>query len=201
MNVEGPPIDNLRSVELCLGALKTVLPAGSAIYIATPITSGLRFAEWFDTKGRYLIGNAEMYVAARKANVDKINITEAEGYAAALRLSLKKPVINPGLLDAENWGQPDYRFFWRNVIENLCEALYLRDGWEYSSGASYEYLIASLKGIPRINQAGHRVPPEGAANAIANALRLLRQKNADTSFLEQVQREIVLLSGHSVALR
>jgi len=147
------------------------------------------------------MSNAEMYVAARKANVDKINITESEEYAAALRRSLKKPVINPGLLEAENWGQPDYRFFWRNVIEYFCEALYLKDGWEYSSGASYEYLIASLKGIPRIDQAGQRVPPEDAADAIANALRLLRQKNADTSFLEQVRGEIVLLSGHSAAVQ
>jgi hypothetical protein len=91
------------------------------------------------------------------------------------------------------WHQDDFRHFWGKVIEEFVESIRMMDGWQYSSGACYEYYIAVKEGIPAADQRGIPISPEDAGNSIGRALTRMQSTATDVAFLERVRREIVNL--------
>jgi hypothetical protein len=77
-----------------LAVLSCTIGSDGAIYIATPITGGLRFLEWYENEGRQLERHPE-YEVERRAKVIVPNCEDGAAFAEALRNASGKVVIDP----------------------------------------------------------------------------------------------------------
>jgi hypothetical protein len=86
--------------------------------------------------------------------------------AASLRRSLPYPVIDSSILRVPGWTGPDYGRFFLRVIEELCFELRFVDGWQYSRGATKEFVRAQQIGIGCYDESGRDL-------AVADGVRLI----------------------------
>jgi hypothetical protein len=62
-------------------------------------------------------------------------------------------VIDPSsLIDISGWGQKDYHAFWVGVIDQYAERILFLDGWQYSDGATTEFIAAIRLGLPTFTE-------------------------------------------------
>jgi hypothetical protein len=117
----------------------TVLPPGhQAWYVSSPITTGRRRVGIEASRTQRSM--TEEFV---RQHVIEPNRRDAQEYVQRLRDAQSRYVIDPTALnDIPGWGQDDYRYFWGKVIELFASTVIFRDGWEFSSGCSYEFLVA-----------------------------------------------------------
>jgi hypothetical protein len=142
-----------------LEALRCVVGSEGAIYLATPITGGLRFLEWYGTEGRHLRGQPR-YDTERRTKVISPNCEHAAAFAETLRGMLGKVVIDPSRFFLEHWTQPAYRALWCEVVRHFASAVHLNEGWWASVGCARELLAAVDKGIPLFEGVGESLSPE-----------------------------------------
>jgi hypothetical protein len=139
----------------CLQMLRSVLPASSAIYVAGPLETGRSF---------YESGGEIDQAAIRRANHERM-----QAFVASLRARQDAPVIDPGLLRVADWPNPVYgRFFFAVICEFVKEARFL-DGWEYSRGATGEFVLCVTRGIRCSAEAGGELRVETARSLISAA--------------------------------
>lgn len=142
-----------------IDAMLSVADAKSCSYIAGPLTSGLGFLT-----GEVSPTAVESQNRARMARV-----------ASELRGQLAHPVLNPGLLQLPDWDGADYGRFFLRVMETLCFEVRLMEGWEFSAGASKEYVRAQHLGLPCLDLAGRPVPRETGINMISEAVEVYQE--------------------------
>jgi hypothetical protein len=100
------------------------------------------------------------------------NRAEARIAASKLRASQREPVIDPtAVLHIRDWGQGDYRAFWAAVIERLAAKVVFLDGWQFSSGCSVEFLVATERSLPALTPSGSRISKADGIRALESALR------------------------------
>jgi hypothetical protein len=160
-----PPHPTLPSeVAATVEALASVVDDRTAIYVSSPLTTGRLAFEWHQRNG----GEAEPSDPGFQRSVVDANRRAAAAYVARVRAATEAVVIDPTAMDdVQGWTQDDYRFFWGTVIERYVQVLILRDGWEHSSGCSYECLVAFRDGLQVLRE--DRQPL-----SLADARRLLR---------------------------
>jgi hypothetical protein len=166
-----PPVSRHQSqVDAILSAFRCVLAGRSAIYASLPITTGKLLSDWHaGDKG--LRPGGPTYDEELKLRVLDPNLVDARRFVAALRASSGKPVIDPSELGPiANWTQDDYRFLWGLVIREFADTVVFRDGWQYSSGCAYEFLVASRAGL-RTLDARLRELPVASAMALIDLAR------------------------------
>lgn len=149
MSGEFPPrTTHEREVNILLEGLASVVERGAGIYVSSPLTTGQRAFEWHRLNGRAETHDADDAHADRfRVHVIEPNREEAARFARRLRAEVDGAVIDPTAMgDIPGWTQADYQFFWGRVIEEYCDVVVFRDGWQYSSGCTYEFLIAQMKG-------------------------------------------------------
>src|SRR5262245_42827579 len=105
-----------------LEALRCVVGSEGALYLATPITGGLRFLKWYEAEGRYLRNQREYDIRCH-AKVIMPNCENAAAFAETLRDTLGKVVIDPSRFFLEHWTQPAYRALWCQVVRRLARAV------------------------------------------------------------------------------
>ena len=109
-----------------------------------------------------------------------------------LRADLCRVVIDPtSFPDREGWTQPDYHAFWAAVIERFAGTVVFADGWQYSNGCSYEFLIAQTTGVETLDQRRCPLGREQGAAMIRAAVADMRRHNAPTAFLDAVAQRLV----------
>jgi hypothetical protein len=151
----------------CLQIMRSVLPAGSAIYVAGPLETGRNFYE--------NAGDVEQ-AAIRQANHERM-----QAFVASLREQQDSPVIDPGLLRVPEWPNPVYgRFFFAVISEFVKEARFL-SGWEYSRGATSEFVLCATRGIPCSDERGEDLPTDNARTVIATAAQHIERLGHDAS--------------------
>jgi hypothetical protein len=137
-----------------LALLDSVLTPRSALYAAGPLDTGRRY-----------------YEALARGNVEESVRAENEAALAAFvsRLRAERhpiPVIDPGPLRVTEWSAREIGQFYLDVVGRYVMEAWFIDGWEYSSGATKEYLHCRSLGIPCFSE-------RGAALAIQEAVALL----------------------------
>jgi hypothetical protein len=147
--------------EHLLTILESVLEPRSAAYAAGPVTGG-RIAYTAEAP----LEPAEVRRRNRRA------LTE---FCVALRKRLSIPVIDPGVLYVPEWTNAQYNSFFLKVLERYGREAWFLDGWEYSRGATGEYVWAVEHNRPCFNAVGKPLLPEDAAQALAEAGQRLRQ--------------------------
>ena len=191
-----PETTHEREIELLLNVLSSVVSDRSAAYVSTPITSGRRFAKW--SSGRDLdvdISQPETYQEFLREVLEP-NSQHARQIIRRLRSLLRKVLIDPtALKDIEGWTQDDYRVLWAGVIEQYTDTVFFLDGWQYSNGCAYEFLVANrLNPRPSILKEDNQpLTLEEGIKSIKSAVLDLQTSKLPTDFLQRVLEELMQL--------
>src|SRR5258707_472701 len=125
-------MNNLASTsttsEKFLMLLDSVLAKRSAIYVAGPLDTGRIYYEAL-ARG---YGNEDVRLRNQEA---------LTSFAIRLRMRFNPvPVIDPGPLRVSEWSAHEIGQFFLETIKRYAKEAWFIDGWEYSSGATKEYL-------------------------------------------------------------
>ena len=156
-----------------LEALRCVVGSKRALYLATPITGGLRFLTWYEAEGRQLRGQRQ-YEAQRHANVIVPNCEDAAAYAETLRSTTKKVVIDPSRFFLNHWTQPAYRTLWCEVVRRFVSAIHFNEGWWVSVGCAREFLAGMNEGLPMFEGLGEVLSPEAGLRRLRMGVEKVR---------------------------
>ena len=169
-----------------LAAIGCVVGERSVIYVSTPLTTGIRWAEWSGVPGALKPDDPE-YGHELKTAVVGPNRENARQFVHALRVRTPSPVVDPSALpDVPGWSQPDYRAFWAQVIQRYAHTVVFMDGWEYSHGCTYEYLVAVRSGAQTLNQDMAKITLSGAISLIGAAIQEFLKRAQPVDFLEEI---------------
>jgi hypothetical protein len=198
-----PETTHQREIDSLLNMLGSVVVDHSAVYVSTPITSGRRFADW--SSGRDLeidLSHPETYQEFLR-EVLKPNSEHARKIIDRLRSLFPKALIDPtALKDFEGWVQDDYRVLWARVIEQYADTVVFLDGWQYSNGCAYEFLIANRL-IRRPSILHERLETLTLGNGVSlvkSAVVELHESKLPTDFLRQVVDELTKLRASEEVL-
>jgi len=171
MNQQFPPQSTRnQNITTFLELIGTVIEKRSAIYLSTPITTPKRFR-----------------------GVES-NRTEVQRLVQSLRNKFSRVVINPTALnDLPGWTQDDYRVFWARVIENYADIVVFSDGWQYSNGCAFEFLIAYKNRIQMLDVRQHPLTLDKGIKLITSGINEMQRRNVPRKFLESVKKELLNL--------
>lgn len=175
-------------------------------YLSGPITTGLRFLDWWKEAGCRLDPQSADYAAALRAAVIAPNEAAIKRMAELLRPSSADPIIEPASLFVSDWTQRDYIELWESFIADHAARILLMDGWEYSAGCSAEFCRAHLEGVPTARIDGTPVVARDGIEAIRRALArveamaaapsaLIRSLRDSAAHLSEVLPTIVYVPG------
>jgi hypothetical protein len=123
----------------------------SCVYVSTPISTGLRYLEWYEQTGhRFRPGSAD-YRTARIA-IKKANLSAAHELVSAIRADSDCQVIDPTVFaDITGWQQNDYHLWWMEVINKYVSTVVFARGWEHSEGCAVEFAVALERQIATVD--------------------------------------------------
>ena len=168
----------------------------SAVYVSTPITSGRRFADWSSGRDwKVDLSHPQTYQEFLREVLEPNN-KHARKIIRQLRSLFPKTLIDPtSLNDIEGWTQDDYRVLWGRVIEQYSGSVVFLDGWEYSNGCAYEFLVANQM-TPRPSIVKESLEPltfEEGTQLLKEALNELQRSKLATQFLQEVLNQLTRL--------
>jgi len=177
-----------------IAAIGTVVRRGCAIYCSTPINTGPLYFQWLDRLGtdyENIDLTSHWHHAAHRTEVVAPNARRANEVCEWLRVHTGKVVINPAVLElAVSWSQDEWRMFWGRVIAVFSEYVVFVDGWEFSNGCVYEFMIAAEKGIPTFDERLVELSISNGRDRIAAAIAELSERCRDTGLLVNVLRQL-----------
>lgn len=193
MAVEIHSISSLVSpaeIEAAVRSLGSVIADKKATYVATPITSGHRFIEWFATYGRHHNSTGDDYQQDLLHRVIEPNIAAARRKIGKLR-ETNPVLIDPTQLDLPGWSQNDYRLFWGRVIEAyVCRAVFL-DGWALSSGCAYEFFVTSKLGIAQYKEDGSSLQYEEGCQELLKSIQVMDSYSIKADFHRDILGSLI----------
>lgn len=183
-----PPLTSFPDqVELLLSAFASVVEPHTAIYVSTPLTTGRRALEWHSANG-----TASPPDDSFRAKVIDRNRRDAANFVHRLRETEARVTIDPTALpDVPEWQQADYRYFWGRVIERYAARVVFRDGWQYSSGCAYEFLVAHRLGLDVRDEHENGLPQDRGRQMIEDAASEAESQGVSAAFLRCVAQALV----------
>jgi hypothetical protein len=170
---------------------ETVIEGRNATYISVPITTGKRFVDWWRQRGRRLAeASSELYDEEHYRAVVQPNLDAARRRISRIRSETPGIVIEPTPFKKPEWDQKKFRKFWAQVIQRFVSAVIFLEGWEYSSGCSYEYLIAYRSGVKTLDEKSHPLPLTRALAMIRHSIEETTKCSAPIDFLQNVFDEL-----------
>jgi hypothetical protein len=172
-----------QSVEDVLTVFRSILSEKSAIYVATPITTGRQF---YENKHEPTIGIFRDSVAHEARQVVLANRDRVRPIINRLREHLKEPLIDPTQVELRHWSQSEYKNFWRRVIEQFVNKIVFLNGWEYSTGCIEEFRVACDEHLLMFNEELKALTIASGRQLIASALADLRRAGHDAPMHRKV---------------
>jgi hypothetical protein len=188
MNQRFPPQSTRNhDIAILLELMDTVIENRTAIYLSTAITTGKRFTDWHAALNVNSGMSHPTYLEEYRKRVVEPNRAEVQRLVRGLRNKLGQVVINPtALKDLPRWTQDDYRVFWARVIENYVSKVVFANGWQYSNGCAYEFLIAHNTKVHTVDQKQRPLPFEKGVRLIRSAIEDMEKHGVSTKFLQGV---------------
>ena len=186
-----PPIaapEYRREVALASQLLSGIYPELSATYISTPINNGLLFMAW-------QTANPEEDPRTPENRADRWQNVATPNRAAALaigqrlrRFGVEGPFIEPAhFAPIPEWGQGEYLEFWEVVIRRYCSRIIFCDGWEYSNGCAYEFLVGVRTHKELFTADYQLLTREQGRQMMSNAvLEMVERDQGSPEFIRQV---------------
>lgn len=188
----------INGIDAVLHVFRSILPGRCAVYIAAPITSGRHLLHF---RRRYeLDASSQHYNRLLNEHVVVPNRGRVRPVIAELRHKLAKPVIDPTELEFPGWTQEQYRALWRAVIEAFADEVVFLDGWEYSNGCAYEFLVACQQHLKMYDEALKPLTLTEGRRLIEDAVNKLRKSGHDSSLQDQVLEQLTVLVEGANAL-
>ena len=176
-----------------LELLKSVVPDRSAIYVSAPITSGRRLADWHRRSNGSLPQSSHPdYDELHAKEVIQPNREHAAAVIASLRAQYQTAyLIDPTAMgDLDGWTQHDYRYFWGEVIKQYVVKVVFIDGWHFSAGCAYEFLIAQRESIETVDEQSRALAAEDGVRLLHEAVNALGQATDSGEFIRGVLRDL-----------
>lgn len=190
MRQEFPPQSNRQTeIEAILSVFASILEGRSTYYVSTPMTTGKGSVESWRAVAP--VGPVPEASHEPPRHMIHCNHTYVQELVQELRRSLASPVINPtAIADLPGWTQSDYRVLSARIIERYVHTVIFVDGWQYSLGCSYEFLVARQTGAKTVTQSLEAISIAEGIRLIREATNELQQMGKSTSFLEAVTQEL-----------
>jgi len=184
-----PTSSDTTNINQLAQVYRTVVSDKSAIYISTPMTSGLLYMNAFKelTEVEKKIG----LTAENRSSLFKKNCQHARSVAAMTRLHFPTSiVINPTCVEIKGWEQNDYLTFWRQVIIDNVQVIRFVNDWHYSNGCAYEFLIGAITNKVMIDEDENTIYPEKGRELIQAAYFEHLKNGYDNQFLFSVIKSL-----------
>jgi hypothetical protein len=157
----------------CIQTLESVLEPRSAIYVCGALETGRSYYE------SLAAGRDVDLVELRAENQARLT-----DFARSLRARLDVPIIDPGILRVASWSRDMYGPFFLRVVDMYAFEAWFIEGWEFSRGATSEYVHCSKAGIPCRDASGDPLPVAQAVELLQGATTRLSEFNLDASKFE-----------------
>lgn len=191
-----PRSTHKHEIEIVLGILVSMIDGRNAIYRSAPITSGERFVRWRRQYQEDVDPWGPEYQSEFQREVVEPNRAHAKSLAQELRRAFREVLIDPTAVnDIDGWTQDDYRHMWARVIEEYIRVVICTDGWQYSNGCSYEFLIAHRCNVTTLKENQQTLTLEEGMQLIRSAIDEMRIPALSTTFLENVLNELEKLQA------
>jgi hypothetical protein len=161
---ESLPLETIRQI------WRSAFGSRRVSYLSGPITTGLRFIEWWAKTGHGLALDSHAYRKGLQEQVIEPNEAQLKLSAEFLRARGAEPVIEPASLFVSDWSQQDYIELWEQFIVDHASRILLMDGWEYSAGCAAEFCRAHAEGVPAARIDGTPIVARDGIAAIEHAL-------------------------------
>jgi hypothetical protein len=135
--------------------LDSVLSAKSCAYVAGPLESGRAYYE--------------RLAAGDLSSVREENEKRLSDVVLRLRKQLHYPVFDSGLLKIPGWSGKDYDVFFRETIRRYAKECWFVDGWEYSTGATKEFVFCFVNETLCLDEAGRPLTVDAGTRLIRDA--------------------------------
>lgn len=96
-------------------------------------------------------------------------------FVRTLRASAGRPVVDSGVLRVRHWTPGEHGDFFLRVVAELCREVVFMEGWEFSSGATKEFVFAQEQGIPCLDGSENLISLEQGRQLIAAGMDVVRQ--------------------------
>jgi hypothetical protein len=193
-----PPLTSRSSeIEAIVEFLRGVFSSRMAVYVSAPITSGRRFFEWYSTRNKRPALPKE-YESDHLAQVVAPNRSAAIALVKHVREIRGNSVIDPtSVHHIEGWTQGDFRTAWARVIEEFAKTVVFANGWEFSNGCSYEFLVAVKSGIETVDEELRPLSATAGLSMIRRAATELLTRGLPSEFLRGIVDELSSLADVS----
>lgn len=98
-------------------------------------------------------------------------------------------LIDPTEVTVDGWSQREYMRFWAEVIELFADQMVMADGWELSTGCTFEFMLAWEIGIPVYDSECKLLDNSHVLELLNNAINTLDEVGRDS----QMQAECLEL--------
>ncbi len=186
-----------EEAEMLLSLLDCVVLDREAVYASSEFTTGRRF---YNLCRQFNVRTAEELKRRLGGEYNSrllaVNKDEGIRFARKLRELGHNIVLTPNPFHADplnlkrNWSQSEYLDFWKMVIERKCHAVCFNEGWEFSNGCTFEYLVGFKAGTQLFNQHCKPLNPVEARDAIAYAIESLEKDGFKVPKLHEVLDEL-----------
>jgi len=181
----------IDEIEMVMSAFDCVLPNDAGIYCSSEITSGKRnYFEFLlpreaksDEELEQKLGVHE-YKRLRHEVIIQPNVARGIEFTEKLRERGLVNLVNPGPFFARGFDQPHYLYLWEWVIIKKAYQTYFNEDWQYSNGCTFEYAVATRKGIPRFDSLGNDLALPEAIRMLKAAVEELRDQGLLVGKLE-----------------
>src|SRR5690349_11114702 len=134
-------------VDAALSAMDCVLLGDKGVYASSELSSGRRAQRLQREHGASDSATLRDRLGSERYNnlLWSPNVASALAFAHDLRKKLGTAhfIISPAPFTAPGWTQAAYLAFWEKVIRTRVKAVYFNEGWEYSNGCVYEFVVAN----------------------------------------------------------
>lgn len=174
---------------MVFSGIDCVLNDERAIYCSSELTTGARLYEAL--RENKLKTAAELKEKLGKAwfgaHIFDANVKFGKEFAQCVRnrLTDKTIVITPGPFTAPTWSQPEYLFFWEELLRTRIKTGCFNRNWQFSNGCTFEFAVALDAGLPTIDHNGEPLPLEDGIQLMESAIHQLEADGFDTSALRE----------------
>ncbi len=155
----------------------------------------MRLARWLRSRNvEFDPSHPESYAEFQREVLEP-NCEHAQEIIGNLRTKFPNVVIDStALKDIDGWTQDDYRYLWGKVIEQYATTVVFIDGWQYSNGCSYEFLISYQSASDHcpsvLDENLKPLTLEQGLTLIKAAINELNQAGLSTEFLQQIAGQL-----------
>jgi hypothetical protein len=116
-------------------------------------------------------------------------------FVLELRQRLTYPVFDSGLLKIPDWSGRDHGIFFLEVIKRYARECWFLDGWEYSTGATKEFVFCRTIQTPCYRENGGLLTVPLGMQLIREAADFVRSLDLDDAKLRSRAADLSRLVG------